>query len=282
MLVRLWTAAVRSSWYPWQSAFWLFATDRLHAASDRLKEEVNAMFRVRVPFLLSVCAILLMAADPAWKTKPAPNWTEQDAVQVITDSPWSKMTVAGIARLQSEDERREGGNMGQPTGVGYDGINNGKKPMPNLSSLIGGPNADPKRTGQDNYYKLRLIWESALPVRLAELKAHDIEPPTSSTEGYMLAVYGVPGKYFTGDPKKLGKPLMEDALLKREGKKDVKPFSVEVFQRDSGPVVVYMFPLSAEISKKDESVTFAAKLGRIIVSQVFNLAEMEFQGKLEI
>ncbi len=240
------------------------------------------MSRVKVPLLLLVCAILLLAADPVWKTKPVPSWTEQDAVQIISNSPWSKLTVAGIARLQSEDERRAGGNMGQATGVGYDGINNGKKPMPNASSLFGGPNADPKRTGQDTFYKLRLVWESALPIRLAELKARDVEPPTSATEGYMLAVYGVPGKYFVGDPKKLGYPLMDDAVLKREGKKDVKPFSVEVFQRDSGPVVVYMFPLSAEISPKDGAVTFEAKLGRLMISQVFPLAEMEFQGKLEI
>jgi hypothetical protein len=240
------------------------------------------MSRLKLPVFFAVGALLLLAADPPWKSKPVPNWTEQDAVQIITNSPWSKLTTAGIARLQSEDERREGGNMGQPTGVGYDGINNGKKPMPNPSSLFGGPNADPKRTGQDTFYKLRLVWETALPVRLAELKAHDVEPPTSTTECYMLAVYGVPGKYFVGDPKKLGKPLMEDALLKREGKKDVKPFNVEVFQRDSGPVVVYMFPLTAEITKKDESITFEAKLGRLIISQVFSLADMEFQGKLEL
>jgi hypothetical protein len=237
---------------------------------------------VKLPILLTACAVLLLAADPVWKSKPVPSWTEEDAVQIINNSPWSKMTVAGIARLQSEDERREGGNMGQATGVGYDGINNGVKPMPNPSSFIGGKNADPKRHGQDMFYKLRLVWESALPIRLAELKARDVEPPTSTTEGYMLAVYGIPGKYFVGDPKKLGYPLKDDAMLKREGKKDVKPFSVEVFQKDSGPVVVYMFPLSAEISPGDGVVTFEAKLGRILISQVFSLAEMQFQGKLEI
>lgn len=240
------------------------------------------MSRLKLPMLITVGAVFMLAADPPWKAKPVPAWTQQDAVQIITNSPWSKLTTAGIARLQSEDERRAGGNMGQATGVGYDGINNGKKPMPNPSSFIGGPNADPKRTGQDTFYKLRLVWESALPIRLAELKAGDIEPPTSTTEGYMLAVYGVPGKYFVGDPRKLGYPLKDDAVLKREGKKDVKPFSVEVFQRESGPVVVYMFPLSAEISKKDEVVTFEAKLGRLMISQSFTLADMEFQGKLEI
>jgi hypothetical protein len=103
-----------------------------------------------------------------------------------------------------------------------------------------------------------------------------------STEGYSIAVYGVPGTYFKGDPKSLGKPLKEDALLKREGKKDVKPSSVEVFQRDSGPVIVYLFPFSAEITGKDEHVDFEAKIGRIILSQTFTLADMEFHGKLEL
>jgi hypothetical protein len=240
------------------------------------------MNRVKLPILLSAFAVLLLAADPVWISKPAPSWTEEDAVQIINNSPWSKVTVAPIVRLESEDERRASGNMGQATGVGYDGINNGVKPMPNPSSLFGGKNADPKRHGQDTMFKLRLVWESALPIRLAELKARDVEPPTSITEGYIMAVYGVPGKYFVGDPKKLGYPLKDDAYLRRNGKKDVKPISVEVFQKDSGPVVVYIFPLSAEISPSDEVVDFQAKLGRFIINQTFHLAEMRFQGKLEI
>jgi len=240
------------------------------------------MVRVKLPILLTACAVLLLAADPVWISKQAASWTEEDAVQIINSSPWSKVTVAPIVRLESEDERRAWGNMGQATGVGYDGINNGVKPMPNATSIFGGKNADPKRYGQDTVWKLRLVWESALPIKLAELKARDVEPPTSTNEGYIMAVYGVPGKYFVGDPKKLGYPLKDDAYLRRNGKKDVKPISVEVFQKDSGPVVVYIFPLSAEISPSDRVVDFQAKLGRFIINQTFNLAEMRFQGKFEI
>ena len=77
---------------------------------------------------------------------------------------------------------------------------------------------------------LKLRWESALPVRIAELKSHVVEPPTLEGDGYRIAVYGIPGAGFKGDPKELGKPLKNLAALKREGKKDVRPVSVEVFQ----------------------------------------------------
>jgi len=47
-------------------------------------------------------------------------------------------------------------------------------------------------------------------------------------------------------------------------------------------VAVYLFPLSAEITKKDGLVEFDARIGRIAIVQFFNVAEMEFQGKLEL
>jgi hypothetical protein len=57
---------------------------------------------------------------------------------------------------------------------------------------------------------------------------------------------------------------------------------VEVFQRENGTVVVYLFPLSAEITKKDRRIQFEAQIGRIVFAQDFDLSEMEFLGKLEL
>jgi hypothetical protein len=51
---------------------------------------------------------------------------------------------------------------------------------------------------------------------------------------------------------------------------------------EGGVVVVYLFPLSAEISKRDRQILFEAQIGRIVVSQIFDLSEMEFMGKLEL
>jgi len=226
-----------------------------------------------------VVAAVLMAGDASWKTKPIPGWTEQDAQQILRDSPWAKTTIANISRMQTEFERREGGNMGQETGVGYDGIDQRTKKQQAAhffgSRVDGTPNAS-------RPFTVQIRWESALPIRAAELKAGVLEPPTLAGDGYSIAVYGVPGSYFKDDPQKLGDPLKKEASLKRQGKDDVKPSRVEVFQRQDGLVVVYLFPLSAELTRKDGLIEFAARIGRLGVVQYFDAAEMLFQGKLQV
>jgi hypothetical protein len=229
----------------------------------------------RLSWLLAAGVVLLPAAEP-WKDKPISDWTEQDARQILLDSPWAKTVTAGITRVQTEDERREGGNMGQPHGVGVDGLDpkESRAKIPNLF--------DNSTRPAPGSVRLRVRWETALPVRVAELKAREIEPPTLEGEGYRIAVYSVPASYVKGDPKSLGNPLKKLASLKREGKKDVKPLSVEVFQREDGMAVVYLFPLSAEISRKDTVVDFEAVIGRIILRQSFNLQQMVFESRLEL
>jgi len=114
------------------------------------------------------------------------------------------------------------------------------------------------------------------------MKAGVVEPPTLGEDGYTVAVYGVPPSHAKGDPSTLGEPLKKQAALRREGKKDVRPTSVEVFEREDGLVIVYLFPLSAEISKNDQRVEFDAHIGRIGIVQSFDVEEMRFQGKLEM
>jgi hypothetical protein len=239
------------------------------------------MRRLKFQYWLVPCtALLLIAQEPAWQNKPIANWTDEDAQQVLEHSPWAKTVLAGIARRQTEDERREGGNMGQPTGVGYDGVQDKKIP---IKQALGNPFIPGKPLPSTApTVQLLVRWESALPVRAAEFKAHEDPPPTLSDDGYTIAVYGVPASFAKGDPTSLGKPLKESAALKREGKKDVLPSRVEVFQLENSVVVTYLFPLSAEISKKDDVVEFSALIGRLQVSQHFLVAAMQFQGKLEL
>jgi hypothetical protein len=232
---------------------------------------------------LSISVGLLMAGDAVWLGKPIPSWTQQDAQQILANSPWSRFVSAGITRRQSEDERRAGGQMGEQKGVGYDGVGTPRPkaqlPIKTLGDLV---KPDPYVAPATEYLKLQLRWESALPVRAAELKAGVVAPPTLVDDGYSIAVYGIPGEYFKGDPKSLGNPLKSLATLRREGKKDVKPSSAEVFTTGDGVVVVYVFPLSAEIGRNDGYVQFSAQIGRLVLAQTFNLEEMQFQGKLAI
>jgi hypothetical protein len=169
--------------------------------------------------------------------------------------------------------------MGQPTGVGFDGIDD-KRVRPILPTSVF--TAAPTPPSKAQIIRLLVRWESALPVRVAELKTGEAQPPTLSDDGYCVAVYGVPFTDAKGDPLSLARDFKESAFLRRDGKKDVKPLRVEAFELEHSAVVVYLFPYSAEISKKDSTVEFTALIGRLQVSQTFNVEEMLFQGKLEL
>src|SRR3984957_1542159 len=142
----------------------------------------------------AVAATCLAAADPVWITKPAAEWTEEDARRILSSSPWARDISATVTRRLTEDQLREGGQMGQPQGVGNEGVDpkgSGPKVTPNVFSGRGGDDRSARSFARPITLKLR--WESALPVRLAELKSHEIEPPTLGGDGYYIAVYGVPG-----------------------------------------------------------------------------------------
>jgi hypothetical protein len=41
---------------------------------------------------------LLVAADPNWKDKELSSWTEDDAKQVLADSPWVKSVTPSMTK----------------------------------------------------------------------------------------------------------------------------------------------------------------------------------------
>lgn len=240
------------------------------------------MSALRVALLVTASAVILIGADPPWENKAATAWTEDDALQILTDSPWAKTVKAMIGPLQTEDERREGGQMGQAHGIGFDGLADDRPSIQAPKSVIDivKPEALTRATSQS--ITLQVRWESALPIRIAELKSHAVEALTLDGNAYSIAVYGIPGVRSNGNPKSVADSLRKQVVLKREEKKDVRPSSVEVLQRDDGLVIVYVFPLSAEISTNDRRLEFDAQIGRIAIAQIFDLAQMQFQGKLEL
>ena len=237
-------------------------------------------------FVVLATALGVLAADASWRSKPPAQWTAQEASEILSASPWTKEIRADIARRQTEDQLREGGQLGQPEGLGYDGVDEGVKgyrPSFNIFTGKGGDDRSERSMIRPGALPLGLRWESALPIRLAKLKLTDDEPVALDGEGYQIGVYGIPdSKAAKGDPERLGEALKKTAYLKRVGKKDVRPIRVEVFHRENGPIIIYLFPLSAELATKDGIVEFEAHIGRISIAQNFDLREMEFMGKLQL
>jgi len=206
-------------------------------------------------------------ADDAWKTKGAADWTEQETKQVLNDSPWAVITTPTIKK---EEKRSHGSAMG----VGIPGIGRRRANDPSQD-----PNNGP--SAPDSQLALHLRWESALPIREAELKAREINAPAVDEDRYAIAVYGIPS-HFTKDPQSAGDRLKGQASLKRQGQKDLKPSHVDVIQRDDGLVIVFLFARTKEISVQDSRVEFNALIGPYQISQSFQVDAMIYQGKLEL
>jgi hypothetical protein len=218
---------------------------------------------------IPVFALLLQAADPEWMTKAPARWSEEDAQAVLAKSPWVKLFSGVLAPPKQES---------QGSGAGYDHVDpkgSGYKPP-----IFPGKPGTPPRT-LPGAFPLEVRWESATAIRLAEAKLGQDQLAVDG-DGYQIAVFGIPTPDKIKDPDKAGEPLKAAAALKREGKKDVKPVKVEVFQREEGLVIIYVFPLSAELAKEDGRVEFHAVIGRITASQSFDLTQMDFQGKLAL
>ena len=198
-------------------------------------------------------------------SKPLVQWSAEEARQLLTDSPWAKPTAIGILPQRSEAQMREGGRMG----VG--GKQAGFGPLD--ESLI---------TSTGKRKTLQVRWESAMPVRAAEMKAGEIGAPDWEGDFYAIAVYDVPG-IPAGSQKSLTAELKHTTFLRSAGQKDLKPARVEIIVFETKVArIVFLFPRIPELSSLAAPVEFVTQIGRIRLAQSFRTSEMQYQGKVEL
>ena len=230
--------------------------------------------------LLTFAAVALMGAqlgtqlDPSWKIKSIPQWDQQDAKTVLAESPWVKMVKLDKVRDLSVFERRDGGDW--DAGVGPDVGLAGTGIFGTYKEILARQRAHERR----DLGSVVVRWESALPIRAAEVKVGEIGAPAWEGDYYAIAVYDVPPPFRWN----LANELKGVAYLQRDKKKDLKPSRVQMLRHDDTGLatVVYLFPRSAEITKKDHNVRFMAQIGRLFVSQFFFPEDMQYQGQPEL
>lgn len=212
----------------------------------------------------------MLAQSQPWKDKPVPAWTEDDARIVMAESPWVKnVTPEGGAAAGPSKAKRVGSVLGQMGGVRMGGMG---MPRP-------GRGGRTERPREQRASLVTVRWESALPIREAELKARDTSAPTVDDGYYVLAVYGLPR-----DAVRAGmeKKLQKAGALRRDGKADLRAARVRVLSREDGPVVVYLFSRSAGITENDRRVEFSGEVSKWKFAAPFFIEDMRFGGKLEI
>jgi len=99
------------------------------------------------------------------------------------------------------------------------------------------------------------------------------------SDHYAIVVYDI----LTPKRWNLASELKGIAFLKRDTNKDIKPSHVEILRNDDDTAtIVYLFPRSVEITKKDGRLLFVAQIGRLFISQFFYTEQMQLQGQLEL
>jgi len=223
--------------------------------------------------LLAAGATLLFAAGASWRDRPIAQWDQEDGKQVLADSPWVKFVMPEYVRDLSPDERVAGGNWEEGRGGGVGIAGTGILGPTRAAEAIARAHAKPPAG------TVTVRWESALPVRTAEEKTGETGVPILDNDHYAIAVYDIaaPSRW------NLENELKGIAFLRRDKKKDLKPSRVEVLRQIDGlSTVVYFFPRSVEITRKDTWITFGAQIGRLFVTQAFSVQEMQLKGKLEL
>src|SRR5262249_57904444 len=129
---------------------------------------------------IHLAGISLPATLGTWREKPVSQWTEDDAYLVLTNSPWVKNARATVLHEQSEFERRDGGNMGRPHGVGFDGMSDNKD-----ANIRTGPLPRTART-------LLLRWGSAVAVRAAGVEGPPPVAPAPRSPDYAARRFWAP------------------------------------------------------------------------------------------
>jgi hypothetical protein len=215
-------------------------------------------------WLWPVAITLLSAADASWRDKPIAEWTAADAQQALKDSPWvksvpSKVVQQGPHAVIVQPVTPMGRPYGPPRAV----------PVQSSSPQLSSPT-------------LTLRWESALPMRVAQVKSGNVNAPVMDDDHFAIAIYGLPDRLLGEDPANFTGRLKPEGSLKREGKKNITASGITLLPRDNGSIVVFYFPKKQEISLKDNEIDFSGRVGPIEFEQSFSIGDMVFAGKLEL
>jgi hypothetical protein len=225
--------------------------------------------------ILFAVAPIWPAATPSWKDKPLSQWDAEDAKQLLADSPWVKHSQPHWLPDLSPFQREEGGNLNEGVGKGVGLAGTGLLGSRREAAAIKRAHTKPEPA------PVIVRWESALPVRVAEHMTGDIGAPALKGDDYAIAVYDIP----TPKQGNLAGLLKGAAFLRRYQKKEIKPSHVEILRNDDDDetaTVVYLFPRSVEITKRDGGIEFAAQIGRLWVSQYFYTGDMQFRGEPQL
>jgi hypothetical protein len=204
---------------------------------------------------------------------PLPN-TDRPEQMVLEGPPDAGPQSTASVGYNSANSSTTGANQGT------EGSNSGRARVLTPAAIeqsTGAPAIEPTVT---------IIWASALPIRLAELKLRtkgaeptetQIQNAMKPREHYTIVVVGLP------EPNDLAQvnALASVASLDSHGK--TIPCNTSDFRKvGDRNIYIFRFPKTTAFAPDDHEVEFRVTLGRMQIKKKFELRDMVYQGKLSL
>jgi hypothetical protein len=203
-----------------------------------------------------------------WNEKKPEDWTDDEAQQLLTKSPWAKdASIFDAAAHKGVSNAPRAGGVYRRNGT----VSNGQSSVP--------------LNGSTGNWKATVLWESALPVRDAlRIKM------TGFDESYIVGLVGdIPG---------VGVPSDDDSASERQQKLDMLKENTRIERKDdplelqtvkiaqrtrrSPSGTLFYFSRVFPITLEDKQVTFVTKVGPLEVKCKFTLRDMMYRGNFEL
>jgi hypothetical protein len=226
-----------------------------------------------------------------WNTKPAAEWSEDETLRLLSDSPWARPAViefAGDAGSSSDMAGPAGGlgGLAQPApGPGRTrgtGPGTGAIGVPQGGARPGAPVPPERRIGPDTLIAT-VVWESAQPV----LDALHAPAAERFAQHYVIAVSGAllvrvrpPAGETTG--QSAWDVLKPSAMLQALDKPPVHP---DIVERDAATGRTFRFDFARTaipLGTGDSEVWFQTRIVGLRIQARFDPAAMLYRGKLAL
>ncbi|MDP9168975.1 MAG: hypothetical protein M3N54_00035 [Acidobacteriota bacterium] len=261
--------------------------------------------------VLVVAAPPLFAASDFWNRKPSAEWSEDEAVQLKTKSPWAKKVRAevtggmgggrGGAGGESMDSGGSPGSFGGMSGADSNGIGGGgSRGGGRGGGGGGGGRGSEGGVPSSSGIEVLVRWESARP--LVEMSKLKLPPPFEghyavsvtglSQQFLMMALTGRGGRGRAGNEAPPGEDpaarqkaavdrLLHSATLSAKAK-DPEVADLVVQTADKQSLIFGFSSHALPLAAGDKDLQFTMKLGAMTLKAKFDTKEMMYKGELAI
>jgi hypothetical protein len=235
-----------------------------------------------VAAILSVMGTPLSGAS-SWLKNPFPEWSRDDVLRLLTDSPWAKSETL---TFDFKDAVPGGPVTWKDLGV----PGSGQAPTVQGGSPVGGIGAPRSKDKIDADINVR--WSSALPVRRARAltqfgpdgleseAAREVLAPDEKF--YVLEVSGVPAAVAFHGLEAMQADLYRTVRLTTGSRRSLAPDSVYVAPRGVTLNVTFRFSRTRPITAGDKKLELRIDYGLLKLRREWKLSDMAYDGKLEL